>query len=158
MGHLSKFLPEHNKNLGRSYMVPTPPKIKLKILNVLLPFQLIYNVRSMAVLANPLAWMARAIGFASFSPLRKFLRRAKIVLLSLLVLQTHNPFWNLTAWGGAFLSYKEMTYPPAIVTFLVPLPPFCYLLERDQLLNEVDRVRGWSGYDFDVAMVIKLIL
>jgi hypothetical protein len=34
MGNLSKFLPEHKKNLGRSYMVATPPKVKLKILKV----------------------------------------------------------------------------------------------------------------------------
>jgi hypothetical protein len=92
MGRLSKFLPEHNKNLGRSYMVTTPQKVKLKIRYVLLPFQLMYNVHSMAVLANPLAWVARAIGSASFPPLRTPLHRAKIVLLSLLVLQTHTPF------------------------------------------------------------------
>ena len=92
VGRLSKFLPEHNKNLGRSYMVATPQKVKYDILNVLLPFQLMYNVRSMAVLANPLAWVARAIGSATFSPLRTPLCRAKIVLLSLLVLQTHTPF------------------------------------------------------------------
>jgi hypothetical protein len=73
-------------------MVATPQKVQLKILNVLLPFQLIYNVRSMAVLADPLAWVARAIGFASFFPLRTPLCRAKIVLLLLLVLQTHTPF------------------------------------------------------------------
>ncbi len=92
MGCLSEFLPEHNENLGRSYMVATPPKVKLKILNVLLQFQLIYNVHRMTVLANPLAWVARAIGFASFSPLCTPLCHAKIVLLSLLVLQNHNPF------------------------------------------------------------------
>ena len=88
MGRLSKFLPEHNENLGRSYMVATPQKVKYDILNVLLPFQLMYNVRSMAVLANPLAWVARA----TFSPLRTLLCRAKIVLLLLSVLQTHTSF------------------------------------------------------------------
>ena len=97
MGCLSKFLPEHNENLGRSYMVATPQKVKLKILNVLLPFQLIYNVRSMAVLANSLAWVATAIGFASIFPLRTPLRRAKIVLLLLSVLQTHTLFRNFIA-------------------------------------------------------------
>ena len=93
VGRLSKFLPEHNENLGRSYMVATPQKVKYDILNVLLPFQLVmYNVRSMAVLANPLAWVARAIGSATFSPLSTPLCRAKIVLLPLSVLQTHTPF------------------------------------------------------------------
>ena len=92
VGHLSKFLPEHNENLGRSYMVATPQKVKYDIPNVLLPFQLMYNVHSMAVLANSLAWVAKAIGSATFSPLRTPLCRAKIVLLLLSVLQTHTPF------------------------------------------------------------------
>ena len=92
VGRLSKFLPEHNENLGRSCMVATPQKVKYDLLNVLLPFQLMYNVCSMAILANPLAWVARAIGSAPFSPLRTPLRRAKIVLLPLLVLQTRTPF------------------------------------------------------------------
>ena len=38
MGHLSKFLAEHTENLGRSYMVRTPKKVKYDKLNVLLAF------------------------------------------------------------------------------------------------------------------------
>jgi hypothetical protein len=78
---LSKFLPEHNKNLDRSYMVATPQKVMLKILIVLLPFQLIYNVCSMAVLANPLAWVAGKIGYASFGGLAAVFDHAFVVLV-----------------------------------------------------------------------------
>jgi len=53
MGCLSKFLAEHNQNQGTSYMVANPKKVKYTILNVLHLFKLRYDVRSMAVLANP---------------------------------------------------------------------------------------------------------
>ncbi len=48
--------------------------------------------------------------------------------------------------SGVIVVYK------ILLTFDFWAAVLCYLLKRDKLLNEVDRVRG------DVAMVIKLIL
>jgi hypothetical protein len=44
----------------------TPKNSSITILDVLCPFQLSYNIRSMAELANPLPRGARAIGFNAF--------------------------------------------------------------------------------------------
>jgi hypothetical protein len=51
------------------------------ILNVLCPFQLCYNMPSMAELANPLSWGARAIGFDVFWRLAAVFDGAEVVLL-----------------------------------------------------------------------------
>ena len=53
----------------------------ITILDSLLPFQLRYNVRGMAVLANPLCWAARAIGFDAFGWLTTLFERAGVVLV-----------------------------------------------------------------------------
>ena len=63
-------------------MVRTPSKVKYTLLNVLTVFSLLYNVRSMAVLANPFANMARAIGFNSFGGITAVLEGARVVLVT----------------------------------------------------------------------------
>ena len=55
----------------------------ITILDSLLPFQLRYNVLSMAELANPLCWAARAIGFDAFGWLTTLFERARVVLVRL---------------------------------------------------------------------------
>jgi hypothetical protein len=52
------------------------------ILNVLCPFQLCYNVPSMAKLANPLSWGARTIGFDAFWRLAAVFDGAHVVLVT----------------------------------------------------------------------------
>jgi hypothetical protein len=51
------------------------------ILYVLCPFQLCYNVPSMAELANPLSWGARAIDFDAFWHLATVFDGARVVLV-----------------------------------------------------------------------------
>jgi hypothetical protein len=63
-------------------MVRTSQNSWLTILNVLCPFQLCYNMPSMAELANPLYWGARAIGFDAFWHLAAVLDGARVVLVT----------------------------------------------------------------------------
>ena len=63
-------------------MVRTPSKVKYTILNSLIMFSLLYDVRSMAVLANPFANMARAIGFNSIGGIAAVLEGARVVLVT----------------------------------------------------------------------------
>ena len=63
-------------------MVRTPSKVKYTILNSLIMFSLLYDVRSMAVLANPFANMARAIGFNSFGWIAAVFEGAQVVLVT----------------------------------------------------------------------------
>ena len=54
------------------------------ILDSLCPFQLSYNMRSMAELTNPLSRAARAIGFDAFGWLTTVFECARVVLVRLL--------------------------------------------------------------------------
>ena len=114
---------------GRSYMGANPPKVN-KILNVLHLFQLWYDVRSMAVLANPDAWGTWAIGFASFGGLTTFFDNARVVLVSKLCIANPPAPCKLHHMRRSFHELVDCTYLLLFICILLHYPSVFNYLPR----------------------------
>ena len=103
-------------------MVRTPSKVKYTILNSLIMFSLLYDVRSMAVLANPFANMARAIGFNSFGGIAAVLEGARVVLVPELRCANPPPSSILRRMGRSFHQLVDGTHFLLLVLILLHHP------------------------------------
>jgi len=103
-------------------MVRTPSKVKYTILNSLIMSSLLYDVRSMAVLANPFANMARAIGFNSFGGIAAVLEGARIVLVTELRRANPPPSSILRRMGLSFHQLVDGTRFLLLVLILLHHP------------------------------------
>ena len=111
-------------------MVRTPSKVKYTILNSLIMFSLLYDVRSMAVLTNPFANMTRAIGFNSFGWIAAVLEGAQVVLVTELRRANPPPSSILRRMGRSFHQLVDGTRFLLLVLIL---------LRHPSVLNELPR-------------------